>query len=61
MRVTIAEAAKRLGLPTQSLRLWIQSNQCPFGEVIIDRKKKGGHRTYYINEQRLNAYLRGNE
>ena len=56
MRVTIKDAAERLGLPEQTLRIWIR-NGCPFGEVICDKKCK--RRTYYINGERLNNYLQG--
>ena len=56
MRMTIEEAAKRLGLPKQTLRLWIQSGKCSFGDVIIEGKKKN---TYYISSERFEAYLKG--
>lgn len=56
MRMTIEEAAKRLGLPKQTLRLWIQSGKCIFGDVVIEGKKKN---TYYISSERLEAYLKG--
>ena len=55
MRMTIEETAKRLGLPKQTLRLWIQSGKCIFGDVVIDGKRK----TYYINRERLQAYMEG--
>ena len=59
MRMSIKDAALKLGIPDQSLRCWLQKGTCPFGEVIIDLKRKGGHRTYYINKQRLELYLQG--
>ena len=59
MRTSIKDAAVKLGLPEQSLRLWIQSKNCPFGEILIDRKSRYGRRTYYINSERLNLYLQG--
>ena len=58
MRVKLADAAKQLGIPEQSLRLWCQKG-CPFGEVMIDKKTRNGRRTYYINSERLNLYLQG--
>lgn len=59
MRLTVKEAAALLGLPEQSVRSWIQKGTCPFGEVICDCKSKHGRRTYYVNKQRLEAYLSG--
>lgn len=56
MRVTIEEAAKQLGLPKQTLRLWIQSGRCPFAETVIQGKCKN---TYYVSGERLEAYLKG--
>ena len=58
MRVKIADAARQLQIPEQSLRCWIQKG-CPFGEVMIDKRSKYGRRTYYINGERLNLYLQG--
>lgn len=59
MRVTIAEAARILQIPEQSLRIWLQSGNCPFGNVLIDKKGRYGRRTYYINRELLERYLRG--
>lgn len=59
MRVTIEEAAKRLGLPQQTLRVWIANKTCPFGDVVIDKQGRNGKRTYYISSERLERYLRG--
>ena len=58
MRVTTKEAATQLGIPEQSLRLWVQKG-CPFGEVMIDKKGRYGRRTYYICKERLDRYLKG--
>ena len=58
MRITIQEAAQRLDLPPQALREWIKRG-CPFGEVVHDIKSKHGRRTYYINSERLEKYLKG--
>lgn len=58
MRVSIKEAAEKLGIPDQSLRLWVQKG-CPFGEVMIDKRSRYGRRTYYINRERLDLYLQG--
>ena len=59
MRVKVADAAKQLGIPEQSLRCWVQSGTCKFGEVMIDKRNKYGRRTYYINGERLKLYLQG--
>lgn len=59
MRVTTKEAATLLGIPEQSLRLWVQQKTCPFGEVMIDKKGRYGRRTYYICKERLDRYLKG--
>ena len=58
MRIKIADAAKQLGIPEQSLRLWLQKG-APFGEVMIDKRSRYGRRTYYINGERLELYLQG--
>ena len=59
MRTTIKAAAEKLEVPEQSLRIWIISGKCPFGEVLIDRKSRNGKRTYYICTERLEKYLQG--
>ena len=59
MRVKIKDAAERLGLPEQTLRMWIQTGRCPFGSVVIEMKSKGGRRTYYVNSELLEQYLKG--
>lgn len=58
MRISIKDAAARLGVTDQALRCWIQKG-CPFGEVIIEKRSKYGRRTYYINSERLELYLQG--
>ena len=59
MRVKTVDAAKQLGIPEQSLRIWCQQGTCPFGSVMIPKRKRGGKATYYINGERLNLYLQG--
>ena len=58
-RAKIKDTARLLGIPEQSLRLWLQTNNCPFGSVLIDKKGRYGRRTYYISEERLELYLTG--
>jgi len=59
MRIKVADAARILEVPEQSLRLWIAKGTCPFGSVMIEKKSRNGRNTYYINEERLNLYLQG--
>lgn len=59
----VEEAAKKLGMTTSTLRIALRQNKFPFGEAIITTKaedsKVGKDRyTYYVNEERLNAYLK---
>ena len=54
-RSTIKEAAGRLQLPEQTLRLWIQNGTCSFGYIIRDGERK----TYYINEAELKKFING--
>lgn len=50
----VENAAKRLGMSPQTLRLALQQRLFPFGEAV----KTSEHRyTYFICEERLNAYL----
>ena len=54
--MTIPEAAKKLNLSEQLLRVWIQNTpNHPFGTVVRD----GTRKTYYINAERLKAWIEG--
>lgn len=62
--MTVGEAAKKLGMNTQTLRLGLQQNKFPFGEAILTTKAEkssiGKERwTYHINPVALEAYLKG--
>ena len=59
MRISVQEAAKRLGLPDQSVRSWIKKGTCPVGEIVADKKQAHGRNTYYVNSARLELYLQG--
>ena len=60
MRLTIQEAAQKLDLPPQAVRVWLQKPDCPFGTVIHDKKRRnGGRRTYFVSSERLEKYLKG--
>ena len=52
----VSEAAKRLGMNTQTLRLGLQQGKFSFGTAI---KTSENRFTYYINESRLQKYLEG--
>ena len=54
----VEQAAKKLGINTQTLRLALQQGKFPFGEAIRTSEKRF---VYYINEERLNKYLRGDD
>lgn len=60
----VEEAAKKLGMSSQTLRVALQQEKMPFGTAIkttsADNSKVGKDRfTYYINENQLNQYLEG--
>ena len=52
----VSEAAKLMGMNTQTLRLALQQGKFPFGEAILTSEKRY---TYYISRERLNKYLKG--
>jgi fructosamine-3-kinase len=62
--MSVEEAAKKLGMHVQTLRLALQQNKFPFGTAIMttsaEKSTVGKPRwTYYINEKRLENYLKG--
>lgn len=52
----VSEAAEKLGMNTQTLRLALQQRAFPFGVAIRTSPKRF---TYYINQKQLEEYLRG--
>ena len=52
----VSEAAKRLGMNTQTLRLALQQKLFDFGVAVHTSENRY---TYYINETRLEKYLEG--
>ena len=52
----VSEAAKKLGMNTQTLRLALQQGKFPFGEAIKTSEKRY---VYVIFEERLEKYLKG--
>lgn len=52
--LTIEEASELLNISKQSLRLWLQSGHCPFGDAF---KGRGNNYQYIISEKRLYAWI----
>jgi hypothetical protein len=58
VKMLVSEAAKQLGMATQTLRLGLQQDKFPFGTAIRTSEKRF---TYYVNEERLNKYMKGRD
>ncbi len=54
----VSEAAKKLGMSTQTLRLALQQGLFPFGRAVRTSEKRY---TYYINPTRLEKYIGGED
>ena len=54
--MTIKEAAERLDIPQQLLRLCLQEGRFPFGAAVKRRRW-----SYYINRARLVTWLEGKD
>lgn len=54
----VSEAANKLGMNTQTLRLALQQRLFPFGVAV---KTSENRYTYYINTKQLERYLEGHE
>ena len=52
----VSEAAKEIGMNTQTLRLGLQQKLFPFGEAILTSEKRY---TYHINPELLKRYKEG--
>lgn len=52
----VKEAAEKLGMNTQTLRLALQQKLFPFGVAVKTSKNRF---TYYVNPNRLEKYLEG--
>ena len=64
--MTPSDAAKKLGMSTQTLRLGLRKGIFPFGKAFITTEAKDSKTgkprwTYYINEERLEKYLKGDD
>ena len=58
--MTVTEASKELNLSPQLLRCWIQSGTCEFGFIVRPKAKQTGRNSYYVCEERMKAWMRGN-
>lgn len=58
METSIKDASEYLGITAQSLRLWLQSGHCPFGDAW---KGKGSNYMYYISSMRMKAWKEGQD
>ena len=56
--MTVSDAAKQLGMNTQTLRLALQQGKFDFGTAI---KTSENRYTYYISPVRLKYYLEGRD
>lgn len=54
----VSEAAKKLGMNTQTLRLALRQGRFNFGTAV---KTSENRWTYYINPTRLEKYLEGSD
>lgn len=52
----VSEAARRLGMSTQVLRLALQQDKFPFGTAVRTSEKRY---VYWVDEHLLNKYLNG--
>lgn len=53
-RVSVAEAARRMGVSPQFVRIGLQRNILPIGYAV----KMSDRFTYYISEKKLNEHLK---
>lgn len=52
----VSDAARRMGVSTQTLRLGLRQRLFPFGEAILTSE----HRyTYFISDERFERYMKG--
>ena len=58
MKIAVQEAAKQMGVSPQFLRLTLQREGLPFGQAT---KMPGGRWSYYINRQRFEKWMSGDD
>lgn len=56
VRISIQEAAKRMGVAEQFLRVALQHEKFDFGIAVKDKRW-----TYYINAERFEIYMKGRQ
>ena len=56
-RISVDEAARRMGVTPQFLRLGLRAGKFPFGTAV----QMPGRWSYYINATRLERYLAGTD
>lgn len=56
--VTVKEAAERLGIPAASVRILMKRGKLPIG---IATQLTGERYTFYISEEMLDRYIRGDD
>lgn len=54
-RVSVAEAAARMGVNPQFLRMGLRAGRFPFGTAVFMGKRW----SYYINRERFERYMAG--
>lgn len=54
--VSVVEAATRMGVTPQFLRMALRAGKFPFGAGV---QMPGGRWSYYINRERFERYMRG--
>jgi len=57
-RISVDEAARRMGVTPQFLRLGLRAGKFPFGTAV---QMPGGRWSYYINTTRFEHYLAGTD
>lgn len=55
-RMSVDDAAARMGKSPMFVRMWLRSGKCPFGHAEL---MPGGRWSYYINPVRFERYLTG--
>ncbi len=58
MRISVKEAAKKMGVTPRLLHLGLQHERFPFGTAIQTSSNRW---TYYINRQRFEKWLKGED
>lgn len=54
-RISVEEAARRMGMTPQTLRMGMRASRFPFGEAWQMRRRW----VYYINRSRFERYMQG--